>query len=171
MALPEDKKSTVQEFKLDLENELRFEVEGKNEKVFLTLKVGRAELFGTELVKGKTYEFSSGAKVAIFTWHGCTIIIKGRTDVIYIAKETPMITYSSCHAALEFMRYEAEKDNKKGPTAMVVGPSDVGKSTVCRILLNYAVRMGRRPIFVDLDVGQGQISIPGTIGTIYIQIN
>jgi len=37
---------------------------------------------------------------------------------------------------------------------MVCGPVDVGKSTLCRILLNYGVRMGRRPIFVDLDVGQ-----------------
>lgn len=47
---------------------------------------------------------------------------------------------------------------------MIVGPTDVGKSTLCRILLNYAVRLGRRPIYVDLDVGQGSISIPGTIG-------
>lgn len=47
---------------------------------------------------------------------------------------------------------------------MVVGPADVGKSTLTRILLNYAVRMRRRPILVDLDVGQGHISIPGTIG-------
>lgn len=47
---------------------------------------------------------------------------------------------------------------------MVVGPGDVGKSTLTRILLNYAVRMGRRPIYVDLDVGQGSISTPGTIG-------
>ena len=37
---------------------------------------------------------------------------------------------------------------------MVVGPTDVGKSTVCQLLLNYAVRMGRRPVYVDLDVGQ-----------------
>lgn len=164
MSLNEDKKSLIQEFKLDLDNELRFEVESKNEKVYLTLKGGKAEVFGTELVKGKTYDFASGAKVAVYTWHGCTIEVKGKTDVSYVAKETPMVTYSNCHAALEFMRVEAEKENKKGPTTMVVGPNDVGKSTVCRILLNYAVRMGRRPIFVDLDVGQGQISIPGTIG-------
>lgn len=34
------------------------------------------------------------------------------------------------------------------------GPTDVGKSTLCRLLLNYAVRMGRSPIFIDIDVGQ-----------------
>ena len=37
---------------------------------------------------------------------------------------------------------------------MICGPTDVGKSTLCRLLLNYAVRMGRRPIYVDLDLGQ-----------------
>ena len=37
---------------------------------------------------------------------------------------------------------------------LVVGPPDVGKSSVCKILLNYAVRMGRQPCFVDVDVGQ-----------------
>lgn len=157
-------KKVIQEFVLEQDNELRFEVESKNEKVYLTLKSGLAEVFGTELVKAKTYEFTSGAKVAVFTWHGCVIEVKGKTDVIYTAKETPMVIYSNCHAALELMRMEAEKDNKRGPIAMLVGPCDVGKSTVAKILLNYAVRMTRRPIFVDLDVGQGHISIPGTIG-------
>ncbi|CAG9859653.1 unnamed protein product [Phyllotreta striolata] len=162
-------KKVIQEFVLEQDNELRFEVESKNEKVYLTLKSGTAEVFGTELVKAKTYEFTSGAKVAVFTWNGCVIEVKGKTDVIYTAKETPMVIYSNCHAALEFMRVEAEKDNKRGPIALLAGPCDVGKSTVSRILLNYAVRMNRRPIFVELDVGQGQISIPGTIGALMIE--
>lgn len=75
--------------------------------------------------------------------------------------------YLNCHACLEQLRQKAEQDNTRGPVTMIVGPVDVGKSTLCRILLNYAVRMGgqgRRPIFVDLDVGQGSISVPGTIG-------
>lgn len=153
-----------QEFKLDPDSELRFEIESKNAKVLLTLKSGSAEVFGTELVKGKLYEFAAGAKVAVFTWQGCTLEVRGKTDVIYVAKETPMVMYANCHAALELMRQNAEKANSKGPVCMVVGPCDVGKSTLCRLLLNYAVRVGRRPIFVDLDVGQGQISVPGSLG-------
>lgn len=46
---------------------------------------------------------------------------------------------------------------------------DVGKSTLGRIFLNYAVRNGRRPLYVDLDVGQGSIAIPGTIGALLIE--
>lgn len=44
------------------------------------------------------------------------------------------------------------------PQVMVVGPTDVGKSTVCRLLLSYAVRVGRRPTLVELDVGQSGVS-------------
>lgn len=159
----------IEEFKLDPDCELRFEIESKNEKVYLTLKSGLAEIFGTELVKGKLYEFGSGAKVAVFTWQGCTIELRGKPDVSYVSKETPMVMYLNCHAALEFMRSNADQENKKGPICMVVGPNDVGKSTLCHLLLNYAARVGRRPVFVDLDVGQGQISVPGTIGALMVE--
>lgn len=51
-----------------------------------------AEIFGTELVKGKSYTFHTGAKVAVFTWQGCTIELKGRKNISYIARETPMVS-------------------------------------------------------------------------------
>ncbi|XP_014676497.1 PREDICTED: polyribonucleotide 5'-hydroxyl-kinase Clp1-like isoform X2 [Priapulus caudatus] len=128
-----------------------------------------AEIFGTELIQNKKYVFYSGGKIAVFTWHGCVLELSGKTEVAYIAKETPMVMYINTHAALEQMRVKAETDNTSGPTVMVVGPGDVGKSTVCKLLVNYAVRLGRRPTFVDLDVGQGQISIPGTIGSLSVE--
>lgn len=126
-------------------------------------------MFGTELVKGKQYEFHTGAKVAVFTYHGCVLSVRGEMDVHYIAKETPMLQYLNSHAALEQLRMMADEKNDIGPIAMVVGPCDVGKSTICKILLNYAIKQGRTPIFVDLDVGQGSISLPGTIGAFLVE--
>lgn len=41
--------------------------------------------------------------------------------------------------------------------------TDVGKSTLCKILLNYAVRAGWAPTFADMDIGQGSITVPGCI--------
>lgn len=87
--------------------------------------------------------------------------------------------YLNTHAALEQLRIKAEKaeaektekDNgsTRGPICMVVGPTDVGKSSVTKILLNYAVRLGRKPIYVDLDVGQGDISVPGSMGAMMVE--
>lgn len=63
-------------------------------------------------------------------------------------------------------------DLSKTPICLVCKPMcarNVGKSTVCRILLNYAARRGRAPIFVDLDPDQGHIGLPGTIGALSIE--
>ncbi|XP_022190368.2 protein CLP1 homolog [Nilaparvata lugens] len=165
-----DEECEIQVIKLDIECELRFEIENKNETVDLELKTGLAEIFGTEMVKRKPYHFTTGAKIAVFTYHGCLIQLKGRKNISYISKETPMMTYLNCHTCLEKLRVKAEQEagGGRGPVTMVVGPANVGKSTVCRILLNYAVRLGRRPIFVDLDTCQGSISVPGTMGAIVV---
>ncbi|XP_062574339.1 polyribonucleotide 5'-hydroxyl-kinase Clp1-like [Saccostrea cucullata] len=159
---------SVEEYRLNADEELRFEVEA-NASVQMELLEGMAEVFGSELTKGKIYNFDQGAKVAVFTWHGCLIKLQGRTEVAYVAKETPMVMYINTHAALEQMREKAESDNTRGPRVMIVGPTDVGKSTLSRLLLNYAARLGRAPIFVDLDVGQGQVSIPGTVGAVVVE--
>lgn len=37
---------------------------------------------------------------------------------------------------------------------MLAGPTDVGKSTICKMLVSWAARLSRKPILVDLDVGQ-----------------
>ncbi|KAH8401390.1 hypothetical protein KR009_005104 [Drosophila setifemur] len=164
-----EENSHSKDYQLEADSELRFEIEQKDAKVLVTLVNGFAELFGTELVKKKKYEFGMGAKVAIFTYQGCVLHVSGKMDVCYISKETPMVQYVNCHAALEQFRAEAEERDRRGPVAMVVGPTDVGKSTLCRILLNYAVRVGRRPLYADLDVGQGAIAISGNVATILIE--
>ncbi|CAB1325459.1 unnamed protein product [Coregonus sp. 'balchen'] len=155
-------------FDLEKETELRFEVEA-GEKVQLELLTGLAEVFGSELNRNKKYTFPPGSKIAVFTWQGCSVSLSGKTEVAYVSKDTPMLLYLNTHAALEQMRRQAERDNERGPRVMVVGPTDVGKSTVCRLLLSYAVRLGRRPTLVELDVGQSGVSVPGTMSALCIE--
>uniref|UniRef100_A0A2C9K704 Protein CLP1 homolog n=2 Tax=Biomphalaria glabrata TaxID=6526 RepID=A0A2C9K704_BIOGL len=157
-----------QEFKLQANSELRFEVEAKA-MVEIEMIEGQAEMFGTELAKNRKYSFVSGSKIAIFTWHGCVLQLRGKTEVAYMSKETPMTVYVNTHAALEQMREKAELENTRGPRILVVGPVDVGKSTLCRILVNYAVRLGRSPVLADIDVGQGNMGLPGTIGALVVE--
>ncbi|HXX38232.1 MAG TPA: polynucleotide 5'-hydroxyl-kinase [bacterium] len=47
---------------------------------------------------------------------------------------------------------------------VVLGPVDVGKTTVATTLANAAVRAGRRPAIVDADTGQSELGPPTTVG-------
>ncbi|XP_046846682.1 protein CLP1 homolog [Xenia sp. Carnegie-2017] len=170
-----DRLEETGKWNLEREQELRFEVPEPGDSLGslsaeLALLKGQAEVFGTELVLHKKVQFKPGSKIAVFTWDGCIIEITGAVEGAYVSRETPMLMYLNLHAALDQMREKARKNpGLTGPRIMITGPADVGKSTLCRILLNYAVRMGRRPIYCDLDVGQGTISIPGSTGALLIE--
>lgn len=58
----------------------------------------------------------------------------------------------------------------QGPRVIVVGPTDSGKSTLSRMLLSWAAKQGWKPTFVDLDIGQGSITIPGCIAATPIEM-
>lgn len=63
-------------FQLEQDEELRIEVDcPKNEVVTVELRTGMAEIFGTEMVPNNQYRFHTGAKIAIFTFQGCTIVV------------------------------------------------------------------------------------------------
>ena len=131
----------------------------------------------------------SSAKVAIFTWHGCTLDVTNvdSLDMIYDSDETDAnVAYVNTHAQLEAMRDEAllasgnennnnndSEDNNKssssgggGPRVLVVGPADCGKSSLARVLTAYAVKLGRTPLLVDLDASLNMLSVPGTMSVI-----
>ncbi|CAF0747119.1 unnamed protein product [Didymodactylos carnosus] len=156
---------TSKEVVIEPGQELRGDVD---ENLTIELRSGKAEIFGTELAVGQKYKFSAGMKFAIFTWWGCTIT--STHDDYYVAKdENPMHIYLNVHGMLEQLRQKAETDKTRGPRVMVTGLPDVGKSTLCRMLVNWAARLGRTPILVDLDVGQNQISISGTISAMVVR--
>ncbi|KAL8800829.1 MAG: hypothetical protein Q9182_004889 [Xanthomendoza sp. 2 TL-2023] len=141
--------------------EWRFEVAfGSN--VEIRLLSGSAEIFGTELAQKQPYTFS-GTKGAIYTWHGCTIEVAGECQVEYLAEETPMVSYANLHFALENQRVEAITTGRDGPRTLVVGPDDVGKTSLVKLLTAYATRSGRQPIAVNLDPQEGLLSIPGSL--------
>ncbi|RHZ59936.1 hypothetical protein Glove_360g62 [Diversispora epigaea] len=74
-----------------------------------------------------------------------------------------MTSYLNMHLALEQFREETKARDEPGPKVLIVGPEDVGKTSLSKILLSYALRQGRQPIFVDLDVNEGSVTMPGTL--------
>ena len=148
---------------LSAKTEYRFEV-SHTKIARLKLLTGTAEIFGTELIISSTPYTFTGCKLAIYTWQGCTFEISGDVSSEYVGEETTMDEYFACHAALHALREGAHRTESTGPRVLVLGPENVGKSTLCKILTGYAIRSGWSPVVVNLDSqGEGMLSLPGTI--------
>ncbi|BDA46117.1 Protein CLP1 homolog [Coccomyxa sp. Obi] len=160
-----------QKYSLEKGHELRIEVK-EDRVLLLKLSDGQAEVFGSEIAAGEEVVLK-GQKIAVYTWLGCSLELIGEggsvedvTDSVYESDETPMVSYLNVHDGLEQRRRaakEASTSNLSGPRTIIVGPVDAGKSTLGKILLNYAVRAGWAPTAVDLDIGQGSITVPGCL--------
>lgn len=154
---------------LSKEHELRFEVADGSGFGHVKMLSGNAEIFGVELVEGRTYSFPPGSKLAVFTWFGAELHLSGNVTGVYTAADTLMPVYANLHQRLEARREEARVLGLHGPRVCVVGPTDSGKSTLCRILSAYAARVGRCPTFIDLDIGQGELSVPGCLAAATVE--
>ena len=147
------------------ESELRFEV-GDSKNVTVTVLEGDAEVFGAPLARNSPLEFSRG-KYAIYSWKGAQVSLDG-CESSYVSRDTTMLEAMNVHAVLDAKRKRAVADPAKelqGPRIMVVGPTDSGKSSLCRILCGYASRSATKtkPLFIDLDVGQSALGVAGTM--------
>lgn len=156
------------EWFLKAESELRCELtpasatNSDSSPFIVKLVEGNAEVFGIELAQNKEYSFREDS-FAVFTWYGCKLETSGEAVSTYVSDKTPMIAYVNTHAQLEARRDVALANSDEGPRVLIVGSVDQGKSSLSKILASYAVRLDRTPVYVDLDVGQGALSIPGTI--------
>jgi polyribonucleotide 5'-hydroxyl-kinase len=79
-----------------------------------------------------------------------------------------MNTYANLHIAFEQMRVKAlgamhgspieqgDGTNTDPPRILILGPENSGKSTICKIIANYAVRAGQgwAPMMVNVDTSQ-----------------
>jgi polynucleotide 5'-hydroxyl-kinase GRC3/NOL9 len=52
----------------------------------------------------------------------------------------------------------------RGGRVLLLGPTDAGKTTFCRLLVNEALAVGRTVAVVDGDVGQSEIGPPACVG-------
>ncbi|KAF8633843.1 hypothetical protein AX15_001217 [Amanita polypyramis BW_CC] len=170
-------KGVIKKWKLEPETEYRFELD-PGTSLAIKLVEGYAEIFGFELVEGRSYLFGSECKAAVYTWQGCTIEVIGQPSTEYVSEETPMSVYANLHVAFEQMRVrslrklhgsppqDGEPDTPvEPPRVLVLGPENSGKTTVCKILTNYAVRVGQGwcPIYVNIDPCEGGWAAPGAI--------
>lgn len=67
------------------------------------------------MARNMNYFLSPRSKVAIFTWHGCTVRVEGEPIVMYVSEETPMVMYLNSHIAVDQLRHSREQEGKIGP--------------------------------------------------------
>mmetsp|Transcript_23444 Transcript_23444/g.32872 ORF Transcript_23444/g.32872 Transcript_23444/m.32872 type:complete len:462 (+) Transcript_23444:222-1607(+) len=151
---------------LEAETELRLEVShGASAECKIRLVKGSCELWGAEMALNRDYLLLGGTKLALFTWHGCVVDVDcDSLEISYTSDETNAnVAYVNTHAQLEALRDEALAASGDGPRVLIVGPPESGKSSLARVLTAYAVKLGRSPLWVDLDPADNALSVPGTL--------
>lgn len=66
------------------------------------------------------------------------------------------------HHIINEKRKESLKTNSIGPIVMIAGTRESGKTSLCNIFINYALKLGWNPTYVDLDLSN-DIFTPGSI--------
>ncbi|ORY44894.1 hypothetical protein BCR33DRAFT_850384 [Rhizoclosmatium globosum] len=155
------------EFKLDPESEFRVEVDLSSTAAFEVVR-GSAEVFGSEVATRAEVQLRAGSKAAVFSWTGAVVRVKGSRAAEYCAGDTPMPSYLNVHVALENVRRDAaafstSSNPLSGPSVMIVGPSDVGKSSIAKILANYAIKHHHPITFASLDCADPPLALPGSL--------
>ena len=69
------------------------------------------------------------------------------------------------------MRNQALAKRVSGPRVYIIGNPQAEKASITKTLINYSLKLGWTPLFVDLDLGQNMISAPGCLSAALIDEN
>lgn len=112
---------------------------------------GAAEIYGRELIQDAEYTIDEGEKLAVFTWVGCSLQVKGKVLQEYQGADNAMKEYLNVINVLNAEREFASVKRIQGPRVLITGSPSSGKSSVSMLMCNYAVRSGWTPVFVEAD--------------------
>lgn len=125
-----------------------------------------------ELAPKNPYHFT-GSQSRILSWHGCELEVDGSCEYESVAEypspsggdsnNNPASALLNLHAKLNDMRAAAARERREGPRVLIAGPEASGKSTAARTLTSYATRQGYQPIAVNMDPGEGMLTLAGTV--------
>ena len=143
--------------------ELAVVVDNDGPELEVELLKGQAEIKGFSLVLHTKMWFPAGFRFQIFSYQGCQVKLKGAVTQHTLQENPTMETQLKIHTLLNRCRDQARQLESDGPRLLVCGPTDNGKSSFCKFLINRAITDKFQPTFIELDVGQGDITLPGCL--------
>ena len=124
---------------------------------------GDAEWDGFQLAAGNAYPIPQGQWLALYALEPCDVEVVGSAHV-YVGASSVTPQYGALHEKLNAKRNEAKQlPEEPGPVILVTGPPHAGKATFALHMLNYAVRDGFTPLFVDMSLASNLITVPGCV--------
>ena len=131
----------------------------------IQLDSGKAEIEGRELPIKTEVKYGS-RNIKDYCWEKSAIILKSEhlKDSPIISDENKLTIgeYIIANYFIDKLRYIALTNNYLGPRILVTGSAQSGEREFCHTLINYSLKLGYTPIFVDLDL-ENEISVPGSI--------
>ena len=112
------------------------------------LEQGNIELFGIELGTDTTYTLEGPCSLALFSWYGAQVTVKGDVEMAYLSSytaiDTPMHQYINTHDGLSYLRSNARESG-----------SDPGRSGLRQWQINpknidvVQLTQGHNPVYVN----------------------
>ena len=138
----------------------------KDKFKLIQLESGIAEIEGKEIPLKKEIKRSS-QNLNIYCWEKSEIILKStKIKVKPFPSQQNKGTikeYIIANYLIDKIRYESLSNNTIGPRVLIIGPRKSGAVEFSHVILNYALKLGYTPLFVDLDL-ENEITVPGGIG-------
>lgn len=161
---------------LEAETELRIEIpyspsstSSTSECCKIRLITGSAEIFGVELALNRWYDFSC-CKIAVYTWHGCTVEVEGVYSVLYESDETACnVAYVNTHAQLEVLRDDALQASlaaaEQPPTTPATNGATATTSTASNGNTSAASTISGPRVLIAGPTDSGKTSLALTLST------
>ncbi len=124
---------------------------------------GEAEVLAAPINVGERVVIRGGKRVSFYVEKGASFELSlGRgSNVEEVYGETVPLSWQRASESLLSL--------EKPAVAMILGPVDSGKTSLCTFLVNKALRAGRIVAVIDSDLGQSDVGAPTTIGLAYVR--
>ncbi|KAK8806126.1 hypothetical protein JH06_1371 [Blastocystis sp. subtype 4] len=155
----------TEHYRIPAGRELRVEC-SKNDPIKITLNHGGIEINGCQIRDKQTIV---NRNFALFAWFDSEVTLEGRCKGAYVSNESLTPLYLDIHKQLQTERNNVHPYNSRtAPRVLILSNPNHGKYTLAQTLLSYAVRFNESPVYLDLDIASGNITVPGCMSAVVV---